>query len=186
MIEKLAKKSFDNNIDSGYDNYKTAIANVKREANDINSKLDRIRFYNIHIDLVNEKYNAHLKVCKNPDNCQNNEEYEAIIYFLRQELEENGILFNNDVFTVEEKSGQDERLDKILKEIQELKLGNQIIYDDLLTEISELKEFYFLGKKKWHQLFAGKFVDMAVSGIVSETISKQIIESLKPEFIKLM
>jgi len=35
-------------------------------------------------------------------------------------------------------------------------------------------------------MLAGKFVDMAISGIVSESISKQIIESIKPNFSKLL
>lgn len=54
-----------------------------------------------------------------------------------------------------------------------------MLYEDLLKEINELKDLYFLGKKKWYQLLIGKSVEMAAGGIVSETVSKQIIEQVK-------
>ena len=186
IIEKIARQSFDKNIEYGFDNYKDVINEIRYGANDINPKLDKIRFLNIHLDLVNEKYEKHLLVCKNPGKCQENIEYESIAYFLRQELEGLDVVVNEDTFTVEEKNKGDEKLDQILKQIEELKLGHQIIYDDLINEINELRELYFLGKKKWHQMLAGKFVDMTVSGIVSETISKQILDSIKPDFTKLI
>lgn len=67
-----------------------------------------------------------------------------------------------------------------------MKAGQQVIYDDLLKEINELKELYFLGKKKWHQILVGKGVDMVSSGIISETVSKQIINSIEPALTKLI
>ena len=73
-----------------------------------------------------------------------------------------------------------------MSKIEELKLGHQIIYDDLLHEINELRELYFLGKRKWYQILAGKFVDMTVSGVISESISKEIIDSIKPDFTRLI
>ena len=96
------------------------------------------------------------------------------------------VVVNEDTFTVEKKNKSDEKLDQILNQMEELKLGHQIIYDDLINEINELRELYFLGKKKWYQMLAGKIVDMTVSGIVSETISKQILDSIKPNFTKLI
>lgn len=186
IIEKLARTSFDRNIENGFDNYNEVINKVKYGANEIHSKFDKIKFLNIHLDLVNEKYDKHLLVCKNPEICQDNIDYESIAYFLRQELEGLDVIINEDTFTIEEKNKGDERLDQILKELQELKLGHQIIYDDLLSEINELRGLYYLGKRKWYQMLVGKFVDMAVSGVVSETISKQIIESIKPDFTNLI
>lgn len=186
IINKIAKDSFDRNIEYGFDDYKDVMSKIKREISNIDSQFDKVKFINIHLELVNEKYLEHLSECKNPQTCPTNFEYESISYFLKQELLKYGIDLSNDTFTIEEKRIKDDKLDKILQEIQELKLGNQIIYDDLLVEITELKELYFLGKKKWHQIFAGKFVDMAVSGVVSETVSKKIIESLKSDFVRLI
>ena len=39
------------------------------------------------------------------------------------------------------------KLDKILSDLQTLKNGQQIIYEDLKEEIESLKELYILGKK---------------------------------------
>ena len=186
IIKKIARQSFDRNIEYGFDNYNDVINKIRYSANDINPKLDKIKFLNIHLDLVNEKYEKHLLVCKNPEKCQENTDYESIAYFLRQELEVLDVVVNEDTFTAEEKNKSDEKLDQILNQMEELKLGHQIIYDDLINEINELRELYFLGKKKWYQMLAGKIVDMTVSGIVSETISKQILDSIKPNFTKLI
>ena len=54
-------------------------------------------------------------------------------------------------------------------------MGQQIIYDDLSAELQELKDFYILGKKKWYQLFLGKTAEMVIGGVISETVSKELI-----------
>ena len=57
-----------------------------------------------------------------------------------------------------------------------LKKGQELIYNDLLNEIEELKELYFLGKKNWKQLLAGKIIEMVTGGVLNETVSKELIE----------
>ncbi|MES2874185.1 MAG: hypothetical protein V4708_10715 [Bacteroidota bacterium] len=47
-----------------------------------------------------------------------------------------------------------------------------------MAEFQELKDFFILGKKKWYQLFLGKAAEMVISGVISETASKELI-SLK-------
>lgn len=187
IIKKLAKKSYLDNIEySTSANVRDKINNVKYFLNDFNSALDKIKFINIHIEIANEKYQDHLKVCTNPDDCPTNEEYEILIYYFQQVLEELGIPINEDTFTYEEKVVKDSQLEIILKQFEEVKLGNQIIYDDIIQEIAELKELYFLGKKNWTQLFAGKIVEMTAGGIISETISKDILSIIKPTLKNLM
>jgi hypothetical protein len=186
IIEKFAKESIQRNIEYEIDDYKDAISNIKEKIYDFDDTLDKIKFLSLHIDAVNKLYNEHLPKCNNPADCDINFQCESLLYFLRQEIGKFGVNVNEDTFTVEQKIEAEDKLDKILKQIEELKLGQQIIYDDLTNEISELKELYFLGKKKWHQMLAGKIVDMTVSGLVSETLSKHIIESLKPNFRNLI
>lgn len=186
IIEKFAKESIQRNIEYGIDDYKDSLNKIKEKIYDFDDTLDKIKFLSLHIDAVNKLYNEHLPKCNNPADCDINFQCESLLFFLRQEIGKYGVNINEDTFTVEEKVEAEDKLDKILKEIEELKLGQQIIYDDLTNEIAELKELYFLGKKKWHQMLAGKIVDMTVSGLVSETLSKQIIESLKPNFRNLI
>jgi hypothetical protein len=55
-----------------------------------------------------------------------------------------------------------------------LKKGHEIIYDGISEEIEEPKSILFR-KKSWKQIIVGKAVEMAIGGVVSETISKDLI-----------
>jgi len=186
IIEKIARKSYENNIRFTGDNERTSINNVKLELYDFENQLDKIKFLNIHIDLINEEYQKHLKICKNLENCGENERAETLIFYLKQELINLGIQINDDAFTYDEKINKDSQLEEILNQFNELKAGQQAIYDDVLNEIQELKELYFLGKKKWHQLLAGKIIEMTAGGIISETISKDLLSAIKPSLRNLL
>jgi hypothetical protein len=93
-------------------------------------------------------------------------------------------------FTVDEMFRASVALDQILKEIKEdikeLKLGQEIIWTDILAEINELKTLYSLSKRNWIRILLGKITDMTVGGIISETLSKKIIEYIKPAVVQLL
>jgi hypothetical protein len=179
IITKKAKRFADNYFMDGVRQYDELLSAAKKEVYSIDNPLDQIKYLNFLLDRNNSDYESHKPRCQDPENCQYNEAYENIAYYLTQELNRLGVQFNDDTFTQEEKENADTKLDQILKDLNEVKLGQQIIYEELTKEINELRELYFLGKKKWYQLFIGKSVDMVASGIVSETISKQIIEEFK-------
>ena len=166
-------------FEGGISKYKDLIDSAKDIVNDIDNALDKIRFLNFILERNNSDYSAHKLVCQDPEHCSQNVAHENITYYLTQELNRLGVQFNEDTFSEEEKCKADSTLEQILKDVQEIKLGQEIIYEDLTKEINELKDLYFLGKKKWYQLLIGKSVEMAAGGIVSETISKQILEGLK-------
>ena len=66
-------------------------------------------------------------------------------------------------------------------------MGQKITYDDLFKELQELKSFYYLNKKNWIEMFTGKLSGMIAGGMISETISKEIVEVIKeyyPDLIK--
>lgn len=186
IVEKLAHKSYQDNIEYGTDSIRDSINSIKLLSYDFDSQMDKIKFLTIHIDLVNEEYHKHLEVCKNPENCQENEQAETFLFYLQQELKNLGVGIDNDTFTYEEKAFSESKLDQILKQFEEIKLGQQITYDDILKEIQELKDLHFLGKKKWHQLLAGKITEMTVGGIISETVSKDLIGVVKPHLTNLL
>lgn len=186
IIEKIAKRSYQNNIEFNNNDERSAVNNIKLQLYDFENQLDKIKFINIHLDLVNEKYQKHLKTCSSPDNCGENIEAETLIFYLQQELISLGVQINHDTFTYEEKVNKELQIKEILMQFDELKAGQQIIYDDILKEIHELKELYFLGKKKWHQLLTGKIVEMTAGGIISETISKNLLLAIKPAIGNLL
>ncbi|OXA99471.1 hypothetical protein [Flavobacterium pectinovorum] len=186
IVEKLAKRSYRDNIEFSRGNNRDSVNNIKLLVYDLDSKLDKIKFLNFHIDWVNEEYQKHLKTCSNPNSCQINEDAETLIFYLQQELKSLGVELNGDTFTNEEKIDTNYQLQEILEKLEDVKLGNQIIYDDLLKEFEELKSLYFLGKKKWHQLLTGKVVEMTVGGVISETVSKDLISLIKPSLNNLL
>src|SRR5687767_12293127 len=53
-----------------------------------NRNLDKRRFLNAIHEYVKRKYDEHLPVCKNPQTCGTNKHFEAVMFFVGQELEE--------------------------------------------------------------------------------------------------
>lgn len=186
IVEKLAKRSYQDNIEYSRGNIRNSVNNIKLLVYDFDSQIDKIKFLNFHINWVDEEYQKHLEGCTSPNDCQTNEDAETLIFYLQQELKALGVELNEDTFVYQEKINADLKLEDILKKLEEVQLGNQIIYDDLLKEFEELKSLYFLGKKKWHQLLAGKVVEMSVGGIISETVSKDLIGLIKPSLNNLL
>lgn len=65
-------------------------------------------------------------------------------------------------------------LDELLERIKLLELGQEIIYDDLKAELSEVKQILeILNKKNIKQLLLGKLVDVGL-GEISEKIVNEI------------
>jgi len=186
IITKFADRFVQRHLKGRIDKYAEIIEAAREQLYDIDDQLDKIKFLNIILEGNNKTYDRHKPDCTAPDTCPINLAHESISYFLAQELARLGVQLNEDTFTIDEKESADSKLDKILKDLEVLKMGHQIIYDDLKKELDELKELYFLGKKKWHQLFSGKCLEMVASGIISETVSKQIINAVEPTFTKLI
>lgn len=157
--------------------YKSLMDSLKDELFKIDDILDRIKFINIVLERNNVVYENHKLVCPNPKRCDQNQGHENVNYDLVQMLKSLNVNLTDDAFSDKEKSETESKLDQILNDLKELKNGQEVIYEDLLKELEELKELFFLGKKTWRQLFIGKGIDMVASGIISETVSKKIIQS---------
>lgn len=166
--------------------YKEIFNAAMEDVNSFDNSLDKIKYLNLLLTQNNNAYAAHMPKCTSPINCPENFTYENLAYYFTQELNRLGVHFGPDTFTESEMKDANSKLDQILRDLNDLKLGQQVIYEDLTNEINELKDLYFLGKKKWHQLLIGKSIDMTTSGIVSETISKQIIEAMKKDIPALL
>ncbi|HMK25250.1 MAG TPA: hypothetical protein VK483_04405 [Chitinophagaceae bacterium] len=93
---------------------------------------------------------------------------------------------DTDKFTADETVTLNNRIDQLLKDLESLKVGQEIIWTDMMEEISELKNLYFLSKKNWRQLLTGKLSEMVIGGVISETVSKKIAEYINPVFDKLL
>jgi hypothetical protein len=186
IITKQATSFANNYFSAGVSRYEEILDKTRSKVNEIDSHVDKIKFLNIVLEKNNIDYEIHKEACKDPEHCHKNEAYETISYFLTQELNRLGVRFNDDTFTNTQKQEAESKLEKILNELNELKIGQQVIYEDLTKELYELKELYFLGKKKWYQLLIGKSAEMVASGIVSETVAKEIITIVKTNYPNLI
>jgi hypothetical protein len=157
------------------DTYHVVLNALKNELTNYYRAADKLVFLE-QVELkIAQARDEHIKTCSNRFTCKEVHDYESIIFFTRQELEKNGVV-DTDIFTGPEIDQLNIRLDQLFKEIEILKAGHAIIYDDIIAEFEKLKKQYYLDKKTWRQVFFGKIFEMTLSGVVSETIAKKIVE----------
>lgn len=90
-------------------------------------------------------------------------------------------------FSENEREEMNGKLDEIIQKLADSGLEHEAIWSDMKADFEELKNLYScLTKKNMIQLVAGKLFDWTVGGIVSETLSKQIIQQMKPDIDKLL
>jgi hypothetical protein len=144
---------------------------------------DKIKFLQVVRDMHSNDLKEHKLFCsvclQNPDQC----DYKATYYYINS-LENEIKKFSSVVESFEESelNAIQKKLDKIIKDIGDIKDGQEITYDDFLKEFSELKSCTDLGKKKWRQILLGKMFEMTVSGIISESVSKSILNEFRQLF----
>ena len=153
---------------------------------DLRQDKDKIRFLNMVLEAANIDYEKHLLECKNKETCDDSKNYAFSIHFLQNELYDLGINADEDTFTIEEKEIAESKLNKILEEINKLSLGQELIYNEMMAEIEELRELYYLGKKNWYQILIGKAAEMTAGGVVGNTVSQKIIETFSDKVPKLL
>jgi len=176
IVSEIAKDFFEGHYYYS-ENTKSFISEVESELLNLGSKFDKLNFLSIIKTSVESENELHKEKCREDGVCDVEKEHLKTIYYLKNLIEENGIVEKlNDTFSESEKIDYSEKLDKIISDLDELKKGHEIIYDGLSEEIEELKNLFFLGKRNWKQLLAGKTVEMVTGGIISETVSKKLID----------
>lgn len=96
---------------------------------------------------MNSMYLKHKSTCKQT-NCQKDIGYEIIRYFLNNEMRQLDVIVDNKNYTEEEINKVYTVLEELKASIEHLKMSNEIIYNDLIEEIEELKNLTYLGKEK--------------------------------------
>lgn len=88
------------------------------------------------------------------------------------EYVEEYLLSNDDnSYGVEEKEVLKSKLDEFAQRLTNLELGQEIIYEDVIKEIDELKDLLnTLNKKNWKEVFKGKLVDLGFGSIMDECV----------------
>ena len=169
--------------------YEDFVQELRWQLSEYHKTAHKLEFIDRISSLLRNGYDKHLVKCKYPDDrlqCSANKNYENALFFAQNEKEKLSESLDSSEISLNERSEINESLNLIIADLEELKLGQQITYDDLFQEFEELKEMYFLNKKNWRQLVIGRLSEMVASGIVSETISKSIIDILEKHWVEII
>jgi hypothetical protein len=185
IIQNQAEEFLEYNLNTG-DLYQKFISKSRNQLAEYSKTPHKIEFLNYLIRTIKIEYDSHLQVCRDLNNCSYNKFYENVLFFLQEEIEELELQLTPIDFNREDRKNINETLQKILESLNTLKVGQEITYNDLFEEFEELKDLYFLNKKHWTEIFIGKLSEMVAGGIVSETVSKQIIKLIKANYSNLL
>ncbi len=183
IVKEIAKDFIRDNYSEG-DSGKKIADEVLDKSYDLKNDNDRLIFFNLIKDHAKETYGLHYTTCKRGD-CDYSKQFKLLNYYIDKHISELDIN-SIDSFTYQEQNENNDKLDKILSEIEKLRNGQELIYDDLIQEINDLKEMYHLGKKTWGQVFKGKFVETLMSGVIDKTIIKHLFEFVEKDVTKLI
>lgn len=168
--------------------YNEFIEAIRMKLYDYHKDIYKIQFVEYVILRFKQSYDDHELKCTilPKENCTEKKVYENILFFLQEELEELEANLDEVYFNKPYRESLDKSMNEILARFDKLDLGQQITYDDLFNEIQELKSFYFLNKKNWLEMLTGKLSTMVVGGIISETVSKEIVTLLQEKYNDLI
>lgn len=166
-------------------NYQEFISEVRTELYEYRKYAHKLEFLDYLLLLLKQGFDKHLEVCQHKNEkgvCGVNKNYENSLFFIQNERDEVIENLPKTEFDIQEKAEINDSLQKILEDLNQIKIGQNITYDDIVEELNELKEFYFLNKKHWSQMLIGRLTEMVASGVVSETISKNIVETVMKNY----
>jgi hypothetical protein len=101
---------------------------------------------------------------------------------LKKDLKKLNISFPNDSFSHDQKEFVNNIVDEIILDLQNQFNDQSEKLEKIISELEELKHLHIIGKKNWKQQLIGKLTEMTVSGIISETVSKPLIENSITQF----
>lgn len=174
LIPKQAEKFTLYNLDSNK-HYKDFIQSVNQELLLYSQFSHKVQFLETVIFEVKKEYDTHFLECTSKEDCHQNLFYESVIFFLNEErvshIKNLTDLEFKEVDILRYRTG----IDDIIKKLNEIQIGQQFTYDDFFEQFEELKSYFFINKTSWNNMLAGKLLEMVASGVISETVSKQIV-----------
>lgn len=182
IIEKEAEEFYEYGfLNSGiYENLENIKSSLTTKLYNFNRERDKLDFLKIIRQIAIKDKEEHMKSC---NGCDYDKARDIAVFAIDQEVDEINSFFthkpkSNDEFSVEQESELHNKLNNILKKLNEQGFGQQIIFD----EIEDLKNHFNLGKKNWFQLLKGKVVDLTFKKILNKTIVQEIYNQLSEGF----
>ena len=153
---------------------KAISSSILEEASEIYNDADRTIFLKYILDAVSDKKEEHYKVCPNHADCSELDNLDILLYLINQELVSIGLYSSEDSFSKEEENQILRTLEDLQEKMSTLSDGQRILFE----AFEELKDSFVFGKKRWKYLWLGKLSEMTLSGLISQTISKEIYDRL--------
>ena len=182
IIEKEAEEFYEYGfLNSGiYENLENIKSSLTTKLYNFNRERDKLDFLKIIRQIAIKDKEEHMKSC---NGCGYDKARDIAVFAIDQEVDEINSFFthkpkSNDEFSVEQESELHNKLNNILKKLNEQGFGQQIIFD----EIEDLKNHFNLGKKNWFQLLKGKVVDLNFKKVLNKTIVQEIYNQLSEGF----
>jgi O6-methylguanine-DNA--protein-cysteine methyltransferase len=148
LIQQQAEDFYKSNFDERGED-EEFIGNLRIQLNEYRKQIHKLEFTERIMTMLKINYDKHLITCKFPNDrlkCYLNKNYENSLFFIQNEREDLLENLPESEFTNVEKFEINESIVKIIEDLQTIQLGQQITYDDILAELNELKEFYYLNK----------------------------------------
>lgn len=166
--------------------YKPFIESVRSNLYEYRKIAHKIEFIDTLINRMKQEYDEHLLVCKFPLTCDKNKFYKNSLFFLQEEVDDLEQQLPSTEFSRTQKQETVMALNTLIADLNTLKAGQQVTYEDLMQEFKDLRDFLYLDKANFTQLLLGKITEMAAGGIVSETISKSLLDLIKDHYPTLL
>src|SRR5690606_27504328 len=143
-IIQIQAKEFHRHKYGEVNNYQEYIQELRWQLDEYNKVEHKLEFIYEIRRILRTEYDKHLEKCKFKDGdrmkCSTNSDFENTLFFVQNEIDELEDLIPASSFSLTEQESISTALRNILSEIDQLKLGQQISYDDLVGELDELKE----------------------------------------------
>ena len=161
---------------------KEDISNIVSKLYTIRTNPERIQFITYLLSHINQIVANHNLVCKST-NCRVDKDSQDILYHLYGELNDLGIPTDKEQFTAEETYANNAVLNKIILTLNELKAGQEILYDEIdlkvinsaIDEVESLKGLQVLGRNKWFKLVSAFLIEYGATKVLDEVFKTSIL-----------
>lgn len=153
------------------------IKSTRSIINNYQKSNQKIIFLSNLLTIVNTKYERHLIFCS-CNNCRFVEYYQHIIFYLQSEME----FFETSI--LESQLSKSERykikmeINSMIKMLDDLKEKNINKYSYFASELRDMKNYFYLDKKIWKELFIGKIYELENSDIINMTHRKILLSKI--------
>lgn len=163
--------------------HKDFIDDVKYEVLDYSKESHKLIFLRTIEQKLKVEWDKHLADCR-ITNCRDDKFYKNSLFFLNEEVES---LHNNlpeTEFNNSDLEWLKSTISTILDELNSLKMGQEVVYDEVEKSFNEIQEHLYLDKTTWTELIIGKITSLVTSGVIDVNTSKKLIAIAEMIYIK--